>query len=166
MGQADLAAGGEGAVGLAGLLGQQPTALSGIQERLVDLVGVEGAGRDQVVEVAGRLPQLAVALADGGGGDPGQLLGQCCSRVPISRSLADGREFDLAGRSLELGGLEPLQQHRGNLAGLHVQVAPWDPLVGPAADVAAGGGDHIATPAPPIHMLQPDRRDTTALMAK
>jgi hypothetical protein len=59
--EADLAAGGQGAVGLARLLGQQPAALGGRQEPLVDLAGVEGAGGDQVVEVAGRLPQLTVA---------------------------------------------------------------------------------------------------------
>jgi hypothetical protein len=55
MGQADLAAGGQGAAGLAGLLGQQPATLSGIEEPLVDLALVEGAGGDQVVEVAGGL---------------------------------------------------------------------------------------------------------------
>ena len=71
VGQADLAARGEGAAGLAGLFGQQPTALGGCQELLGDLAVVEGADRDQVVEVVGRLPQLAVALADRGGGDPG-----------------------------------------------------------------------------------------------
>src|SRR5512132_858454 len=52
MGQADLAAGGQGAAGLAGLVGQQPTALSSIEQPLVDLALVEGAGGDQVVEVA------------------------------------------------------------------------------------------------------------------
>jgi len=65
VGQADLAARGEGAVGLAGLLGPQPTPLCGIQEPLVDLALVEGAAGDQVVEVAGRLPQLAVARPTG-----------------------------------------------------------------------------------------------------
>jgi len=65
VGQADLAARGQGPVGLAGLLSQQPAALSGIQEPLVDLAVVKGAGGDQVVEVAGRLPQLPVAVADG-----------------------------------------------------------------------------------------------------
>jgi hypothetical protein len=70
MGQADLAAGGQGSAGLARLLGQQPTTLSGIQEPLVDLAVVEGAGTDQVVEVAGRLPQLPIAVADRSGGDP------------------------------------------------------------------------------------------------
>jgi hypothetical protein len=76
MGEADLAARGQGAAGLARLLGQQPTTLSRLKESLIDLAVVEGAGHDQVVEVAGRLPQLAVALTDRGGGDPGQLLGQ------------------------------------------------------------------------------------------
>ena len=78
MGQADLAARGQGPVGLAGLLGEEAAAFGGGKELMVDLVVVEGAGGDQVVEVAGRLPQLPVAVADGGGGDPGQLLGQGC----------------------------------------------------------------------------------------
>jgi len=43
VGQADLAARGQGPVGLAGLLSQQPAALSGIQEPLVDLAVVKGA---------------------------------------------------------------------------------------------------------------------------
>jgi hypothetical protein len=76
MGKADLPGGGQGAAGLAGLLGQQPAVVGGLKQLLVDLVGAEGAGGDQVVEVAGGLPQLAVALALGGGGDPGQLLSE------------------------------------------------------------------------------------------
>src|SRR5829696_6217647 len=40
MGQADLAARGQGAAGLAGLLGQQPAALGGGQEPLVDFAVV------------------------------------------------------------------------------------------------------------------------------
>jgi hypothetical protein len=56
VGQADLAAGGQGAAGLAGLVGQQPTTLGRLEQALVDLAVVEGAGGDQVVEVAGRLP--------------------------------------------------------------------------------------------------------------
>ena len=51
-------------MGLARLLGQQPTTLGRIEQPLVDLAVVEGAGGDQVVEVAGRLPELAVAVAD------------------------------------------------------------------------------------------------------
>src|SRR4029450_11725794 len=43
MAQADLAAGGQGAAGLAGLLGKQPTAVRRRQEPLVDLALVEGA---------------------------------------------------------------------------------------------------------------------------
>ena len=84
MGEADLAARGQGAAGLARLLTKQPTALSGRQQPLVDLAVVEGAGRDQVVEVAGRLPQLAVAVADGGGGDPGQFFDQGRPRIAVS----------------------------------------------------------------------------------
>ena len=76
MGQPDLAARGQGAARLTWLLMKESATLSGIEQALVDLAVVEGAGGDQVVEVAGRLPQLAVALAHWGGGDPGQLLGQ------------------------------------------------------------------------------------------
>ena len=43
VGQSDLAARGQGPAGLARLLGQQPTTLSGIQEPSVDLALVEGA---------------------------------------------------------------------------------------------------------------------------
>jgi hypothetical protein len=71
MGQADLAARGQGAAGLAGLLGQQPAAVGRRQESLVDLALVEGADGDQVVEVAGGFPELLVAAALGGGGDSG-----------------------------------------------------------------------------------------------
>ena len=108
VGQADLAARGQGAAGLARLLGQQPAALGGRQQPLVDLAVVEGAGGDQVVEVAGRLPQLAVALADRGGGDPGQLLGQGRPRIAVARAVGGGRELDRTGWSLALAGLEPL----------------------------------------------------------
>jgi hypothetical protein len=51
--EADLAAGGQGAAGLARFLIQEPTAFGGGQEPLVDFSLVEGAGGDQVVEVAG-----------------------------------------------------------------------------------------------------------------
>src|SRR5215217_6131536 len=129
MGQADLAARGQGAAGLAGLLGQQPTALSRRKQPLVDLAGVEGAGGDQVVEVAGRLPQLAVALADRGGGDPGQFLGQRRPPIAVTRAVIEGRERDRTGWSLALAGPEPLEQHRGYLARWGVQVAAGGPLV-------------------------------------
>ena len=82
VGQADLAAGSQGAVGLAGLVTQQAAAFGGLEQALVDLVVVEGAGGDEVVEVAGGFPQLLVALALGGGGDPGQFLVE--RRLPIS----------------------------------------------------------------------------------
>ena len=62
VGQADLAARGQGALGLAGLLGEQAAACGGLEQAVIDLVLVEGAGGDQVVEVAGRLPQLPVAF--------------------------------------------------------------------------------------------------------
>ena len=79
-------------MGLAGLLLEEAAAFGCYQEGLVDLAVVEGAGGDQVVEVAGRLPQLAVALADRGGGDPGQLLGERRPGVPISRAVAGDRQ--------------------------------------------------------------------------
>jgi hypothetical protein len=63
--QADLAAGGNGAVGLARLLGQQPAAFRGLEQPLVDLPVVESTGGDQVVEVAGGLPELLIALPVG-----------------------------------------------------------------------------------------------------
>jgi hypothetical protein len=81
VGQADLAAGGQGAAGLPRLLLEEPTSLRRLEQPLVDLAVVEGAGGDQVVEVAGRLPQLAVTLADRGGGDPGELFGERCPCV-------------------------------------------------------------------------------------
>ena len=159
MGQADLAARGQGPLGLAGLLAKQPAALSGRQEPLVDLAVVEGAGGDQVVEVAGRLPQLAVALASGSGGDPGQFLGQRRPHIAVTCAVAAGWELDWLWWSLALAGLEPLPQHRGNLARRHLEGAAFDPLVGVAGGVAAGWGDHIAATASPIHMCQADRTD-------
>jgi hypothetical protein len=62
-------------VGLAGLLLEEAAAFGGCQKGLVDFVVVEGAGGNEVVEVAGGLPQLAVAVADGSGGNSGQLFG-------------------------------------------------------------------------------------------
>src|SRR5918994_3271061 len=47
VGQADLAAGGQGAVGLAGLLGEQAATFGGPGQAVGGLVGVEGAGGDQ-----------------------------------------------------------------------------------------------------------------------
>jgi hypothetical protein len=158
MGQADLAARGQGAAGLARFLGEQPTALSGIQEPLVDLALAEGTGGDEVVEVAGRLPQLAVALADRGGGNPGQFLGQGRPRIAVTRIVTDG-SVDRPGWSLEMAGLEPLEQHCGHLAGWGVEIAAGGPPVGVAGGVAAGWGDDIAAPAPPVHMGQADRVD-------
>ena len=56
--------------------------------------------------------------------------------------------------SLAVASLEPLEQHRGHLAGWGVQIAAGGPLVSLSGGVAAGWGDHIATPAPPIHILK------------
>jgi hypothetical protein len=97
MGQTDLATRSQGAVGLARLLTKQPRPLRGREEPLVDLAVVEGAGGDQVVEVAGRLPQLPVALALGSGGDSGQLLGQGRPRIAITSPVSDGWELDRPG---------------------------------------------------------------------
>jgi hypothetical protein len=99
MGQADLATGGQSPAGLPRFLGQQPIALGRLKQSLVDFSVVEGAGRDQVVEVAGRLPQLAVALAHRGGGDPVQLLDQGRPRIAVIRDLSDGGELDRPGWS-------------------------------------------------------------------
>ena len=71
VGQADLAAGSEGALGLARLVGEQAAAFGCLEEAVVDLLVVQGAAGDEVVKVAGRFPQLLVALPMGGGGDPG-----------------------------------------------------------------------------------------------
>jgi hypothetical protein len=46
--EADLAGRGQGAAGLAGLLGQQPAAVSRLEQAALDLGGVEGAGGDEV----------------------------------------------------------------------------------------------------------------------
>src|SRR5215213_4374386 len=83
MGQPDLAARSQSAMGLAGFLGQQPAALRRRKQPLVDLALDKRAGGDQVVEVAGRLPQLPVAVADRGGGDAGELLGQGRPRISV-----------------------------------------------------------------------------------
>ena len=106
MGQADLAAGGQGPAGLAGLLLEQAAAFGGFQEGLVDMAVVEGAGGDQVVEVAGGLPQLAVALAHRSVSDPGQLLGQCRPRVAFPRAVGGRRGLNRSRRPLELAGLQ------------------------------------------------------------
>src|SRR5215217_1455507 len=109
VGQADLAAGGQGALGLAGLISEQAAAFGRLEQALVDLVVVEGAGGDQVVEVAGGFPQLLVALALGGGGDPGQFLSEC--RPPIARSGSVAhRDGDDRGGSVGLAMLQSLQE--------------------------------------------------------
>jgi hypothetical protein len=113
VGQADLAARGQGAVGLAGLVGEQPAAFSGPEQAVVDLVVVEGASGDQVVEVAGGFPQPLVALAPGGGGDPGQFLSE--GRLPIARSWSVApRDGDDWGGSVGLAMLQPLQEGSGH----------------------------------------------------
>jgi hypothetical protein len=74
MGEADLATGGQGPVGLTRFLSEESAAFGGGQELVVDLAVVKSAGGDQVVEVAGRLPQLPIAVTDRGGSDAGELL--------------------------------------------------------------------------------------------
>ena len=116
VGQADLAARGQGPVGLAGLLGEQAAAFGRLQERVVDLAVVEGAGGDQVVEVAGRLPQLAVALADRGGGDAGELLGQGRPRIAVSPGGAGGRKLDRASWPRWRSAFQPARNGAGTSA--------------------------------------------------
>jgi hypothetical protein len=157
--EADLAAGGQGAAGLARLVSEESAPLGSLQQSLLDLALVEGAAGDEVVEVAGRLPQLAVALPLGGGDDPGQLLSQCCPRVAMPRTVAGGRKLNRACWRLRRSAVQPLQHHRGNLAGWGIQVPAHGPLVGVAAGVAAGRGHHITAPAPPVHLRQADRAD-------
>jgi hypothetical protein len=111
-------------VGLARFLGEEAAAFGCGQEGVVDLTLVEGAGGDQVVEVAGRLPQLPVAVADRGGSDADELLGQGRPRIAFTRAVSEGRELDRTGRSLALAGLEPLKQHRRHLARWGVEIAP------------------------------------------
>jgi hypothetical protein len=120
---------------------------------LVDLAVVEGAGGDQVVEVAGRLPQLAVALADRGGGDLGELLGQGRPRIAVAQVDAGGRKLNRASWPHWRSAFQPGSQRCRDLAQRAVEIAAEDPLVGVAGGVAAGWGDHIAIPAPPVHML-------------
>jgi hypothetical protein len=100
VGQADLAAGVEGPVGLAEFLGEETAAFGRLEQSLVDLAVVEGAGGDQVVEVAGRFPQLPVAVADRSGGNPGQLLGQGRPRIAVCQVGAWGRKLHRARGSL------------------------------------------------------------------
>jgi hypothetical protein len=63
--EADLAGRGDGAVGLAGFLGQQPVAVGRLEQAALDLGLVEGAGGDEVEQISARLPQLPVAAALG-----------------------------------------------------------------------------------------------------
>ena len=114
----------------AGLLGQQPAALGGLEQPLVDVVVVEGAGGDQVVEVAGRLPQLAVALAHRGGGNPAQLLGQGRPRIAVCRGGAGGRKRHRTNRSLRRLAFQPCSQRCRDLGEWGIEVAAADPLVG------------------------------------
>jgi len=125
-------------VGLAGFVGEEAAAVGGLEEAVVDLVVVEGAGGDQVVEVAGGFPQLLVALAPGGGGDPGQLLSE--GRLPIARSWPVAhRDGDDRVGSVDLAMLQPLQQGSWHLSQWGVQVPAGDPGVGVAEAWRLGG---------------------------
>jgi hypothetical protein len=139
-------------LGLAGLVAQQAAAVGGLEQPLVDLVVVEGAGGDQVVEVAGGLPQPLVALAPGSGGDPSQFLSE--GGLPVARSGSVAHRDGDWGGSVGLARLQPLQQGRWHLGQWGVQVPAGDPGVGVARAVAAGWGDDIAATAPPVHPLQ------------
>jgi hypothetical protein len=117
MGQADLAAGGQGAVGLAGLLSEESAAFGGCQERVVDLAVVEGASGDQVVEVAGRLPQLPVAVADRSGGNPSQFLDEGGPRIAVFWGGAGCRKLYRSRGAVRRAALQPRQQHPGTSPG-------------------------------------------------
>jgi hypothetical protein len=87
VGHANLAGRGQGAAGLARLGGQQAVAVGRLEQALVNLALIEGASGDQVVEVAGRLPQLGVAATHPGPGDAGQLGGQGRPGIARARPL-------------------------------------------------------------------------------
>jgi hypothetical protein len=80
-------------MGLAGLLFEEAAAFGRGQEPLVDLTVVESPGGDQVVEVAGRLPQLPVAVADRSGSDPSQFFDEGGPRIAVARAGAGGRKL-------------------------------------------------------------------------
>jgi hypothetical protein len=141
-------------MGLARLLGQQAAVVGGCQQLLVDLVGVEDTGGNQVVEVAAGLPQLAVALALGGGGDPGQLRNKGCLRVPAWGPVGGWEGHDRGGRPVEPARLEELAQRCWHLRDGQLQIAAGQEPVGVARGVAAWGSDHIAAAAAPVHVLQ------------
>ena len=153
VGQADLAAGGQGSLGLAGLVTEEAAAFGGLEQTVVDLLVVEGASGDQVVEVAGGFPQPLVTLPWVGGGDPGQVLRE--GRLPIARSWPVAyRDGDDRGGSVGLARLQSLQEGSWHLGQPGVQVPAGDPLVGQSGAVAAGWGDDIAAAAPPVHLLE------------
>jgi TrwC relaxase len=119
-------------------------------------------GRNAVpafVQVAGRLPQLPVAVADGDGGNPGELLGQDRLRIAVARSGAWVRKRHRASWPYLRLAFQPCSQRCRDLHQRCVKITADDPLVGAAGGVAAGWGDHIAPSAPPIHTLQPSRVD-------
>jgi hypothetical protein len=108
--QTDLAGRGERAAGLAGLLVEEAAAPGGVEEAGFDLVLVEGAGGDEVVQVAARLPELVVAPTLGCGGEAAELAGERAAGprvpLPVHRRQRRGRE--------RVGGLgafgQPLQR--------------------------------------------------------
>jgi hypothetical protein len=144
-------------MGLARLLLEEAAAVGGCQERVVDLAVVEDAGGDQVVEVAGRLPQLAVAVADGSGGDAGELLGQGRPRIAVSPGGAGGRKLNRVSWPHLRSVFQPCSQRCRGLGQRDFEIAARGPEVGVAGGVAAGWGDYLAAPASPVHMGQPGR---------
>jgi hypothetical protein len=153
VGQADLAAGGQGALGLARLLGEQPATLGGLEQAVMHLLVVQDAGGDQVVEVAGGFPQPLVALPVGSGGNPSQFLRE--GRLPIARSRSVAhRDGDDWGGSVGLAMLQSLQEGSWHPGHRGIQVPAGDPLIGQSGAMAAGWGDDITAMAPPVHLLE------------
>src|SRR6266542_4047200 len=143
VGQADLAGGGQGRLRLSGFLLQQAALRGSVVDGVVDLELGEDAAGDQVVEVAGRLPQLTVALALGRGGQLGalglerrQAVGVAGLRWPDDRggvACASGR------------GDEQLPESLGDEAERRADLAAPDPLVRlPSLGMPGWGSDDVA----------------------
>jgi hypothetical protein len=153
--EADLAGGGQGAVGLPWLLTEQSAALGGVQEALVDLAVLEGATGDEVVEVAAGLPQPPVPLPDRSVGDAAELLGQRRPRVRRHDTAGGRYGDDWGGWPVGLPVLQPLQEGGRHRDEWGSKVTAGHELVAQPAVVAAWGGDHIPAATSPIDMRQP-----------
>jgi hypothetical protein len=66
---------------------EETAAPGGLEEAGFDLVLVEGAGGDEVEQVAGRLPQLLVAPARLGGGEAAEFAGERARGPRVPRPL-------------------------------------------------------------------------------